>query len=153
MRFGIETVATGIFAGALVLAALGMATVIDRSVAGMFWSILSPGVMFGLVIVLAYPLLDRFQNRNTRYILTNKRAFVLGRKNPMMNDYDRSGYPIPAPENLIYQSGSPPSIFFGRRGLGKRTAGTARYTDVGFERIADADKVYPMMRDLSEALK
>lgn len=149
LRFGIETVGTGIFAGALILAALGMATVIDRSVAGLFWVILLPGVVLGLVIVLAFPLWDQFRTKGTRYVLTNKRAFVIGRKNPRVTEHDRNGYPIPAADRLIYQSGTPPSIYFGRRGQGK-SAG--RYTDVGFERIADADRIYPVMRDLSEAI-
>ncbi|MEJ6396868.1 hypothetical protein [Yoonia sp. 208BN28-4] len=145
-RFGIETVATGIFAGALVLAALGLATVIDRSEPGLFWPILLPGLILGAVIVLAYPLFDSAQNRGTRYVLTNQRALIIGRKNPHRTAHDREGYPIPAPDALIYQAGNPPSIYFGRRSTSKHS-----YTDVGFERISDANDVYPVMRDLAEA--
>ena len=38
LSFGIGTLASGIFAGALVLACLGLATVIDRAYAGSYWS-------------------------------------------------------------------------------------------------------------------
>ena len=78
LRFGMETLATGIFAGAMILACLGLATVINRSDPGTFWLILAPGVGVGAMIVLAYPLFDSAMRRKTSYRLTNKRAFILG---------------------------------------------------------------------------
>ncbi|MFT4700411.1 MAG: hypothetical protein ACI9ND_002784 [Yoonia sp.] len=145
LRFGMETLATGIFAGAMMLACLGLATVIDRSDPGNFWLIFAPGVCISAAIVLAYPLIDSMKRRKTSYRLTNKRALILGPSGGTETD----GYPIPRMDDLIYRSGTPPTIYFSDHPIPGKTRQTR---DVGFERIADAKKVFIMMRDLSKKL-
>lgn len=150
LRFGIETVATGIFAGALVLACLGLATVINRSAPGMFWQIFAPGLAAGVLIVLAYPLLDRFYRSRTRYVLTNKRGFVFGPGKGIKVPGDTAGFPIPTPDRVTYDPGPPGSVYFARRPTTRKSNVRKSGRDVGFARIADADKVYKILRKLAE---
>lgn len=152
LRFGIETMATGIFAVALILACLGLATVIDRSEPGYFWPILLPGVGLGAIIVLAYPVIDSLARRATRYRLTTERAIIRGPLAGIKTEQSENGYPIPPLNELIYKDGNPPSIFFGTRPTNKGPKGRRVTRDVGFERIADAREVFIMLRDRAEAL-
>lgn len=138
LRFGITTMATGIFAVTLVLACLGLATVIDRANTGSYWGILAPGIIAGVAIVMAMPVIDSLIRYYTRYRLTNQRMLIakpVGTK--------RASYDIPALDDLIYRNGTPPSIFFS-----SRTSGRKR-TDIGFERITDARDVFIQMRKLA----
>ena len=152
LRFGIETMATGIFAVALILACLGLATVIDRATPGYFWVILLPGIGIGAVIVLAYPVIESLARRATHYRLTNKRAIVRGPKGKATTEQSQNGYPIPPVEDLIYRDGTPPSIYFAARHTKKGPKGRRINHDVGFERIAEARSVFPMMLDAAKAL-
>jgi hypothetical protein len=137
LRFGIETMATSIFAVAMVLACLGLATVINRSYPDTFWLIFAPGLLVGVFIVMAYPLIDSAVRRKTRYRLTDKHAYIQGH---------RSGYPIPQLDDLIYRNGTPPTIFFATKGRGRQAK------DIGFERITDAKDVFLMLRDRAKEL-
>jgi len=138
LRFGISTMATGIFAVALILACLGLATVIDRANTGSYWAILAPGIIAGLVIVLAMPVIDSLIRYNTRYRLTNQRMVIAKPVGVKWASYD-----IPALDDLIYRNGTPPSIYFASRATG------GKRTDIGFERIADARDVFIQMRKLA----
>ena len=143
LRFGMETIATGIFAVAMILACLGLATVIDRSVPGLFWTILTPGVLLGTIVVLAYPLIDSAARRKTSYRLTNKKAYVAKPKQT------HRGYPIPPLDDLIYRNGTPPTIYFATQSIpGKPN----QARDIGFERIVDARDVFIQMRQLAGEL-
>lgn len=135
LRFGMETLATGIFAAALVLACLGLATVINRADPGTFWVILTPGLVIGAITMLAYPLVDSARRRKTTYRLSNKRAFI-----------NQTAYPIPPLDQLIYRNGTPPTIYFTTDGQKRQPK------DIGFERISDARDVFIMMRDRAAAL-
>ena len=152
LRFGIETMATGIFAVALVLACLGLATVIDRSDPGTFWVILAPGLCIGAIIVLAYPVIDSFARRATQYRLTTQRAYIRGPHGGPKTDKSENGYPIPPLDELIYRAGTPPSIYFATRPTNTGPKGRRITRDVGFERIAQAREVFIMMRERAEAL-
>lgn len=152
LRFGIETMATGIFAVALILACLGLATVIDRSEPGYFWPILLPGLLLGAVIVLAYPLIDSLTRRRTRYRLTNQRAFVRSPFGGPKTERLENGYPIPPLDDLIYRDGSPPSIYLAIRATRSGPKERRIPRDVGFERIEEARDVFVIMRDASEKL-
>lgn len=135
LRFGIETMATGIFAVALVLACLGMATVINRSMPGNFWIIFGPGLVFGAVIVLFVPWLDSRKRGRTRYRLTNQRAII------QISQSSKS-YAIPHPEALALRAGNPPTVTFAQLPGNRR---------ISFERIHDGPEVHQLMRDLAEA--
>lgn len=140
LRFGMETLATGIFAGALILACLGLATVIDRSDPGTYWAILAPGLIVGALIVLVLPVLDSAKRKRTTYQLTNMRAVIHGPRHG-------GTYPIPPIDQLIYRNGTPPTIYFARQPIaGKR----GQFHDIGFERITQAKDVFITMRDLSK---
>jgi hypothetical protein len=143
LRFGMETMATGIFAMAMILACLGLATVIDRSEPGLFWPILAPGLIIGAVIVFAPPLIDSAKRRKTSYRLTNKMAFVVSAKQT------HTGYPIPPLNDLIYRNGTPPTIYFAAHPTAGRKS---RAPYVVFERIADARDVFIQMRQAAEDL-
>ncbi len=138
LRFGMATMATGIFAVALVLACLGLATVIDRANTGSYWAILAPGIVVGVVIVFAGPVVDSLTRYNTRYRLTNQRMLIT---KPI--GVRSASYPIPPLDDLIYRNGTPPSIYFATQ-INGRTS-----TDIGFERIADAREVFIQMRKLA----
>lgn len=142
LRFGMATMAAGIFAVALVLACLGLATVIDRANTGSYWAILAPGMIAGVVIVLTGPVTDKLIRRNTRYQLTNKRMMIA---KPV--GVRHASYPIPPLDDLIYRDGTPPSIYFATQ---PPTGRQRRGADVGFERIADAREVFPIMRKLAQ---
>ena len=143
LRFGMETMATGIFAVAMILACLGLATVIDRSVPGLYWPIFAPGVILGAIIVLTYPLIDSAARRKTSYRLTNKKAYIARSKQT------QEGYPIPPLDDLIYRSGTPPTIYFAAFPIPGKPHQTR---DIGFERIADARDVFIQMRRLAKEL-
>lgn len=143
LRFGMETMATGIFAVALILACFGLATVIDRSYPGSFWPILAPGFVIGAAAVLVLPLIDSAKRRKTAYRLTSHNAYIAGPK--QSND----STPIPPLDDLIYRDGTPPSIYFARRPVqGQR----GKYADIGFERIAEARDVFILMRERAAEL-
>lgn len=143
LRFGIETMATGIFAVAMILACLGLATVIDRSVPGLFWLILAPGIVLGAIIVFAFPLFDSVKRRKTSYRLTNKKAYVAGPKQA------QKGYPIPPLDDLIYRNGTPPTIYFA---AAPPSGKPNQAPDMVFERVADARDVFIQMRQAAEEL-
>ena len=82
LRFGMGALASGIFAGAMLLAALGVATVVDRTAPGLFWVILAPAVVIAVIIVMAGPVWQFIRDRRTSYVLTNKRALIIGAQNP-----------------------------------------------------------------------
>lgn len=133
LRFGMETMATGIFAIALVLACLGMATVINRSMPGNFWVIFGPGLIVGAIIVLIVPWLDSRKRARTRYRLTNKRAIIqIGQTG--------NSYPIPTSNVLMLRDGDPPTVTFAQLPGNRR---------ISFERIADAAHVHQLMQELA----
>lgn len=136
LRFGMETMGTGIFAGALVLACLGLATVINRSDPGTFWVIFAPGVLIAAVVVLAYPVYEAWQRSHTAYRLTNLSAFIATRR-------DVARFAIP-PADHITQTQT--AVHFASRMNRNRTR-----QSIGFERIADAPAVHAIMVSLSQA--
>ena len=134
LRFGLETMATGLFAAALILACLGLATVINRSIPGSFWAIFAPGVVVAAIVVLFVPWMDSRKRGRTAYRLTNKRAIIqVGTAN--------QSYALPKPEALVLRDGTPPTVTFARLPGNRR---------VSFERISDGVQVHDMMRDLVE---
>jgi hypothetical protein len=134
LSFGIGTLASGIFAGALVLACLGLATVIDRAYAGSYWSILAPGIVLGLIIVLAAPMYRSWQRKGVSYFLTNERALIVGTQTRT--------FEIAEIERISLDMGTLGSVWFGKR--------ETKRTGTGFERIADAQDVHQTLIKLAE---
>ena len=133
LRFGMETMATGIFAVTLILACLGMATVIERSMPGNYWTILGPGLILGIVIALVFPVRDSRKRGRTAYRLTNKRAII------RVGDTSHI-YAIPAHDQIILRGEDPKTVTLGRH---------ANNRPLSFERIADGDAVYALLQGLA----
>ena len=72
LQFGMATMAASIFAVALVLGCLGIATVVERSVPGVYWTILAPGLILGAVIFLVPLWRDAKTRTQTRYRITSR---------------------------------------------------------------------------------
>jgi len=129
LRFGLETMATGIFAVALVLGCLGIATVVDRSVPGVFWRVMGPGLIIGTIVILTPPLLDRRKRQRTRYRITSHRVHIL-----------RAGsvatYPNPPAPQLILRGEAPKTITLGH---------DRRNRPINLERLPDADDVFALL--------
>ena len=129
LRFGLETMATGIFALALTLGCLGIATVVDRSVPGVFWTILGPGLVIAAIIVLTPPLLDRRKRQRTRYRITSQRILIL-RASALAT------YPIPPANQLLLRGETPKTITLGH---------DRRNRPINLERLHDADTVFALL--------
>ena len=84
---------------------------------------------------------------NTRYALTNRRGFI-GR--PETGAF--KAYPIHSSAEIKLAPGSPGAVYFAQETIrgaevrGPRGERKDRKTSIGFERIAEADEVYQMMR-------
>lgn len=133
LRFGLETMATGIFAMAMVLGCLGLATVIDRSSPGVYWTILGPGLILGLAVVLTFPILDSLKRARTRYRLTDQRIVI------QRGNLNRS-YPIPPAVQIQLRGTAPQTITFGH---------DRRNRPISLERLDDAAEVYVRLRALA----
>lgn len=131
LRFGLETMATGIFAVAMVMGCLGIATVVDRSVPGVFWSILAPGLIIAAVIILTPPMLDSRRRRRTRYRLTTDEVSIT-------RGSAVSTYPIPPANQLLLRGEAPKTITLGH---------DRRNRPINLERLPDADAVYALLTE------
>lgn len=130
LRFGMEVMATGILAAAIILGCLGIATVVDRATPGVFWIILMPGLIFGALMVLAPALLDSGKRKRTAYRLTNKRAVIC--VGP-----DCDSHALPSVDAIQLRGTAPQTVTFGH---------DRRNRPISFERITDAAKVSALMR-------
>lgn len=135
LRFGLETMATGIFAVAMVLGCLGIATVVERSVPGVYWTVLGPGLVLGAIIVLTPPLLDSRKRGKTRYRITNQRIHIL-------QGGSVDTYPIPPANQLQLRGETPKTITLGHN---------RRNRPINLERLPDADAVFDLLE--SQALQ
>ena len=128
----------------------------------LFWMVMAAQAgggfwMFGLIhfavgLGLSFGAIywDAYKRRNSWYTLTDKRAFIA--RNLPLKGRNLKSYPINAVTVLDYQQGDLSTLLFTeevRRGNKGR-----KYTvKIGFERIADGDKVYRLMRDLQKAAR
>lgn len=129
LRFGLETMATGIFAVALILGCLGIATVVDRNVPGVFWTILGPGLFIGAAVVLIPALLDSRKRAKTRYRITAQEVLITGPQGAR-------SYPIPPAAQLQLRGEAPKTITLGH---------DRRNRPINLERLADADAVFALL--------
>ena len=110
---------------------------------GLFW-------MFGLIhfavgvgLTVSSIFGDTFRLRRTWYTLTDRRAFVA--TDMPLRGRQLQSYPITAETRIDYLSGSPATIHFAReRRAGNK--GNSYMVNIGFERIADGDKVMALLR-------
>lgn len=143
LRFGTETVATGIFAVILMLIAGGLGMMLEPDMPGAFAMLFWPALAVGVLIVLAYPFYESALRRRQSYVLTDKRAFLLGRHPGVQLPGDTEGFPIP-PADRIKLIGN--NVYFARRPLRSSKAPKRVSRDIGFLRISEAARVHDMMR-------
>lgn len=111
---------------------------------GFFW-------MFGLIhfsvgigLIYSATFWTVLKRRRTWYTLTNRRAFIAS--NLPFAGKRLDSYALTPETRLSLKSGNPGSVVFAREE--RRGSKGRRYTvDIGFERIAEADQVYALMRD------
>lgn len=135
-HFSMGLMAMGIFAVAMLLASLGLATVIERARPGVYWTILGPGLLLAIVCVAVVPVLDRRKQRETRYRLTNKRAII------QIADKTNS-YSIPEPERIKVRGDGPYTLTFGH---------DAKNQPLTFAHIADGPTVHKQMQAVAASL-
>ena len=119
--------------------------VMASQVGGVFW-------MFGLIhfsvgIGLAFSAVawGTVKRRGTWYTLTNRRAFIateLPFKGKRLDSYA-----ITPDTRLSLRQGNPGSVIFGREER-RGNKGRVYTVDIGFERIAEVDRAYQIMRDI-----
>lgn len=131
LRFGLESMATGIFAVAMVLGCLGIATVVDRSVPGVFWTVLGPGLIIAVIVVLTPPLLDSRKRGRTRYRLTNDEVSITRGTSVVT-------YPIPPASQLLLRGEHPKTITLGH---------DRRNRPINLERLVDAEQVFALLTE------
>lgn len=94
-------------------------------------------VALGLALVLGQPFWTRHWRRRTWYTLTNRRAFITTDL-PILGKRLQS-WPVKSGAPLIVTKGKPPTVWFAEKRF--RSNRRTRITPIGFERIADAQKV------------
>jgi hypothetical protein len=151
LHFGIETIATLVFALVLCCAASAAGLLIGPAL-GLGWGWFgAAGIAAGAALVLGFAMLDRARRRRTRYALTTRRAFVHGPLRGTRVAQDNDGWVIDDPARLRLHGRSIGSISFAKR-PDLRSNLSPRFRtafDVGFERIEDAAKVYQMMQAIA----
>lgn len=132
-RFGPASMAAGIFAVALILGCLGIATVVDRSMPGVYWQVLGPGLLLGAIIAALPLLLDRRNRAATRYRVTSQQVLIRQGK--------RLGrYPHPSVHQLRIDGDARKTITLGY---------DRRNRPIQIEHVEDADAVFDIFRDLA----
>ena len=122
--------------------------VMAASAGGGFWMFGLLHFSVGLGLALSPILWGPFKRRRTWYTLTNRRA-IIATDLPLKGRALKS-YPINDSTILNFTPGPPSSIMFAQET--RRGSKGRRYTvDIGFEFIADGDKVYRLMRDIQRA--
>ena len=111
---------------------------------GGFWMFGLIHFSVGLGLAVGPPFVSAWRRRHTWYTLTDRRAFIA--TDVPMQGRKLKSYPIDAGTTLDFTGGPRASIHFAhdyRRGKN----GSYR-VPIGFERIADGDKVYQLFREV-----
>ena len=111
---------------------------------GSFWMFGLIHFLAGFAVGLGPPVWSAWRRRHTWYTLTDRRAFIA--TDVPMQGRKLKSYPIDAGTTLDFTGGPRASIHFAhdyRRGKN----GSYR-VPIGFERIADGDKVYQLFREV-----
>jgi hypothetical protein len=102
-----------------------------------------PILAFGLYETVGHVFYDARTRARTRYALTNRRALIaLDGKKPSL-----TSWPIQPDTVVNFEEGAEATIYFATESS-KDSEGSWTHTRVGFEFIADGDKVYRLIRQL-----
>lgn len=106
----------------------------------------------GLYMAGGFVLWDMLRLSRTTYTLTDRRAFI-ATDLPIQGRRLRS-WPLDADTRLSLDDGDPGSVWFAWKEVSWRSNGSlhsvkTQQVPVGFERIAEARRVYRMMRDIT----
>jgi len=112
---------------------------------GFFWMFGLIHFSVGLGIVGSGIFGETLRRRATWYTLSDRRAFIA--TDLPWKGREINSYPIRPDTRLDYRSGTPATIYFAREQR-RSQKGRTYQVDVGFERIAEGDKVYRMLRDV-----
>ncbi|WP_103763200.1 aspartate carbamoyltransferase catalytic subunit [Roseovarius confluentis] len=113
---------------------------------GLFWMFGLIHFTVGLGIAFGGIFWEPWKRRHTWYTLTDRRAFI-ARDLPFRGRTLKS-YPITDRTRLEFRDGTPGSIMFDHE-MRRRKNGHYR-VDIGFERIAKAEEVLRLMRQVQE---
>ncbi len=112
---------------------------------GVFW-------MFGLIhfsvgaaMVFGALVWPTLRHRRTWYTLTDRRAFIA--TDLPVKGKRLESYPIGGGTPLVLKAGAPGSVTFFREER-RGSKGRVRMVDIGFERIAEAEKVHGLIRGI-----
>ncbi len=136
-----------VFTGLFGLAFAGFALfwmVMASQAGGFLWMFGLIHFFVGLAIGIGPPFLSAWTRRHTWYTLTDRRAFIATAL-PLRGRRLKS-YPIDDDTVLDYRAGDPATVYFAHEM--RRTKNGSRRHDIGFERIADGQEVYGMMRQV-----
>ncbi len=136
-----------LFTGLFGLAFAGFAVFwmfLASSAGGQFWMFGLIHFFVGLAIGIGPPFASAWRRRHTWYTLTDRRAFIASDL-PLRGRRLKS-YPVDEDTPLDYQPGDPATVYFAHEM--RRTKNGSRRHDIGFERIADGEDVYRLMRDI-----
>ena len=134
LRINTSTLAMGIFALALILGCLGIATVVNRSIPGVYWNILGPGLALGFGLAIAPLLIDRYERGRTKYRITTHRVLI-------MRGITVTSNPLPPAEALQLRGDTLQSIISGH---------DRRNRPILLERLPDAQDVLKTLKTLAK---
>jgi hypothetical protein len=150
-HFGVVGFVALVFGLIVVGAAWGFLLLLGPEADAVFWQILLGATVIAIALTFLFPYLDMRARRDTRYLLTDRRAFVWQPRQANRVPQDSHGWPINLKTKIRYRPGDPGTIYFGIRpaphhnGIAAPTAGF----DVGFERISEAEAVYHLMTEIT----
>jgi len=113
---------------------------------GGFWMFGLIHFSVGISLAIGGPLWDTFKRRHSWYTLTDRRAFVASNL-PFMGKRLKS-YPIETGTIVELSHDAVPSVYFATQT--KRGKNGSYTVPVGFERIADAQEVYQLIRGIQQ---
>lgn len=111
---------------------------------GMFALFGLPHFLIGASIVWGALYWGAYKRRRTWYTLTDRRA-IIATDLPIRGRRLKS-WPIEADTPIDYQPGEPASVYFASET--RRGQNSSYQVPIGFERIAEGDKVYRLIRDI-----
>lgn len=111
---------------------------------GGFWAFGMIHFSVGLGIAFGPPFWNAWRRRHTWYTLSDRRAFI-ATDTPFVGRRLKS-YPITDDTVIGFQPGKAASIHFAKEH--RRSKNGSHSVAIGFERIADGDEVYRLIREI-----
>jgi len=100
-------------------------------------------------LVVGHVCWDAFKRRRTWYTLTDRRALIASDL-PLQGRRLKS-YAITAETTVELRPGTTPSIYFAKAQRRSRNGTGSEH--IGFERIAEGDRVYRLIRDVQQGAR